>query len=220
MHSVIKPNKWFYIPYLLVFIFCIAIILIYTKSEIHLYLNQFHTSFFDKFFRFATNFGDGIVLPLFLLVMLFIRFRDALLFVMVFLLSGLIVQLLKRTVFDDIVRPAEFFKGIYELYLVPGVKQHYHNSFPSGHSATAFGYMICFAYVFTNKWTKILLLLIACIIAYSRVYLSQHFLVDITIGSLIGVLSATFLSHYVQLFRPKWLEMNLTKILSKKAGAI
>jgi membrane-associated phospholipid phosphatase len=220
MYSIIKGSKWFYIPYLIIFICCIAVIFIYTKAEIHIYLNKFHTPFFDNFFKLVTNLGDGIVLPLFLLIIVFIRFRYALLFLMVFLLSGLIVQLLKRTIFDDIVRPAEFFKGIYELYLVPGIKQYYQNSFPSGHSATAFGYMICFAYIFTNKWIKIFLLLVACTIAYSRVYLSQHFLIDIAVGSFIGVLSATVLSYYVQLFKAKWLEMNLNTILSRKVKNI
>ena len=216
MYPTIKNNKAFYIPYLLIFLFCVIITILYTKADIHIFLNHFHIPFFDFFFRYITNLGDGIVLPFFLLIIAFIRFRDALLFLMVWLLSGLVVQILKRTIFADIVRPAEFFKGVYDLFLVPGVKQYYLHSFPSGHSATAFGYMICFAYLIKNNWLKFLLLLFACTIAYSRVYLSQHFLIDITFGSFLGILSATTLSYYVRLFKAAWLEMNLKTILFKK----
>ena len=220
MFSMIKNNRSFYLPYLLLFFCSITILYIFTKAEIHIYLNKFHSPFFDVFFKYATNFGDGIVLPFFLIILLFIRFREAFLFLLVFLLSGLIVQLLKRTLFHDIVRPVEYFKGIYDLYLVPGVKQYHHNSFPSGHTATAFGYFICFAFLFKKQFPKLIMLFIACLIGYSRVYLSQHFLIDITIGSLIGVIGATVLSYYLKSLKYGWLDLNLRSIISKKENPV
>jgi len=43
----------------------------------------------------------------------------------------------------------------------------------------------------TNKWHKLILLFIAVLVAFSRVYLSQHFLEDITMGSFIGISLST-----------------------------
>lgn len=215
MVSILKRNKWFYYPFIFIAVYCLITIIIFSKSSIHIFLNKFHTPFFDIFFKYLTNLGDGTVLPFLLVILIFIRFRDALLFLSVFLLSGLIVQIFKRFVFFDIVRPVEYFKGIYDLYLVTGIKQLHLHSFPSGHSATAFGYMICFAFIFKKNLLKFIMLLLACLIAYSRVYLSQHFLIDITVGSLIGIITATILKHYIGALKGKWLDLNI-KLITKK----
>lgn len=209
MKSAFLKNRIFYIPYLVLSCICLIAILLYSKAEIHLYLNQFHSSFFDWFFSCITYLGDGIFLPLFLLIMVCIRYRYAILMILVFLISGMIVQLLKRGVFYDVVRPAEYFKGIAELHFVPGVKMYGLHSFPSGHSATAFGVMICFALVLQNKGLKFGLLIFAALIAYSRVYLSQHFLPDIMAGSLIGILTAVFLEVKLLKYKNGWLDSNL-----------
>jgi membrane-associated phospholipid phosphatase len=216
MKSAFLKNRIFYIPYLVLSCICLFAILLYSKAEIHLYLNQFHSSFFDWFFSRITYLGDGIFLPLFLLIMVCIRYRYAILMILVFLFSGIIVQLLKRGVFYDVVRPAEYFKGIAELHFVPGVKMYGLHSFPSGHSATAFGVMICFVFVLQNKGLKFGLLLFAALIAYSRVYLSQHFLPDIMAGSLIGILTAVFLETKLLKYKNGWLDSNLLVQLKNK----
>jgi membrane-associated phospholipid phosphatase len=62
------------------------------------------------------------------------------------------------------------------------------NSFPSGHATSAFAIFTSLALVSNNKFLKIIFFLFAFLSAFSRTYLSQHWLVDITIGSLIGTL--------------------------------
>jgi membrane-associated phospholipid phosphatase len=216
MKSAFVKHKAFFIPYLVLLGVCAFFILTYTKATIHLYLNQYHSPFFDVFFSYLTNMGDGIFLPIFLLVMILFRYRYAILVVLVFIISGLVVQLLKRGFFYDIVRPIEYFKGIAELYLIPGIKMNSAHSFPSGHSATAFGVMICFVFIFKNNGLKALMLVLAALIAYSRVYLSQHFLIDIVVGSLIGTLTAIFLEKYLLKFKNGWLDSNLVLQIQKK----
>jgi membrane-associated phospholipid phosphatase len=46
-------------------------------------------------------------------------------------------------------------------------------------------------------------------VAFSRVYLSQHFLVDVLAGSLLGTLSALFFYWYFQRLKPQWLDCSL-----------
>ena len=64
-------------------------------------------------------------------------------------------------------------------------------SFPSGHATTAFTLFTCLALIVPNKLLKILFFAIAALAAYSRIYISQHWLVDIFAGSIIGVTIAT-----------------------------
>jgi len=65
------------------------------------------------------------------------------------------------------------------------------NSFPSGHSATAFSVFTAFAMLMPKyKW---LFLIFAALIALSRVAIGVHFLSDILVGSLIGALTSIYL---------------------------
>ncbi len=216
MISSLFKHKWFYLPYLVAIFTGSFFLFIFTKSEIHLWINQYHNDFFDTFFKYITNLGDGIFLPVFLAIMLFVRFRDSILLVVVFLLSGLFVQILKRLFFQDIVRPSKYFEGNHSIYFVPGVDQLCCNSFPSGHSATAFSIFLVYAMVTKYNWLKGTLFVFASLIAFSRVYLSQHFLVDVMAGSFIGVLTVIFCHPLINSFQKNWLNENILTVTRKK----
>ena len=62
--------------------------------------------------------------------------------------------------------------------------------FPSGHAATAFCLFSLLAFFSHRQRVKMLLFFIAFAVAYSRIYLMQHFLRDILAGSFIGTASA------------------------------
>jgi undecaprenyl-diphosphatase len=64
------------------------------------------------------------------------------------------------------------------------------SSFPSGHAVRAFA----FAFVMSRlrPKLKILLYLFAGLIAFSRIYLGQHYPFDVFAGILIGVLAGCF----------------------------
>ena len=209
-------QNWFYVPYIIVMIICGFFVIQFPKAEVHLWLNQYHSAFFDNFFKYITNLGDGIFLPLYIAIMLMIRFRDTILLVVVFLLSGLLVQVLKRLVFGDVARPMKYFQGNQQLHLVNDIHQYCCNSFPSGHSATAFGIFLCFALAVKQNWLKSVMLILACLIAYSRVYLSQHFLIDIMGGSLIGIITAIACYPWIYSIHKDILDKNLLIIARKK----
>lgn len=216
MKEFFTLQKWFSYPYLLLLLFCSYFIAVFTKAEIHIFINQFHSPAADVFFRYITYMGDGIFIPIYFLILVMVRYRYALLLVLVFLLSGLVVQILKRGFFEDALRPAEYLKDIYTLYLVPGVKQHCCKSFPSGHTATAFSVMVCFAFAFKSNVAKFLSLTMACLIAFSRVYLSQHFLIDIVVGSIIGVLVSVYGNYFLGKVQNAWIDSNLGAYLKRK----
>jgi membrane-associated phospholipid phosphatase len=190
MKAFLQQNKWVFGLYVLLFFAVGVILLSFSKAEIHLTINQYHSVFFNWFFRFMTFLGGwGVV---FLAVALLLtKVRNGLIFLSGTLITTLFVQGLKHLVFSGVLRPAAYFQHLHQLYLVPGVVVHFYDSFPSGHTASAFGYFIILIFLSKKSWLKVVWLLLACLIGFSRIYLSQHFLIDVEFGSLVGVISMT-----------------------------
>ena len=173
------------------FILSLVPIVLYDKAFIHLYLNQFHSTFFDYFFRYLTHVGDGLFPAVVLPIVLFLYRKELKLNFTIgavtFVLLPLTVQFFKRVVFGKVLRPAGLL-GDEVLYLIPDVKMAFVYSFPSGHSATIFAFFLFLTYVFWEKKSlQIVFASLAILGAYSRVYLSQHFLQDIVAGGVLGI---------------------------------
>lgn len=109
---------------------------------------------------------------------------------------------MKRQVFGECDRPVEFLAEMPGLNVVQGVELHHHLSFPSGHATAAFSMCMAMAVLLNRVGWAALLAVLASFIAFSRVYLSQHFTEDILAGAAIGVFSCTV--SYVLLYRSKW----------------
>jgi membrane-associated phospholipid phosphatase len=212
VYKVLKNNIFFLLPYAITLLVIAPFLLLYSKSDIHLWLNQFHSAFFDGFFRMITFLGNGTFLMIPGILLLFYSLRSTLYLAMAYFSTGLIAQLLKRFVFEDCVRPVKYFHNLNTLHLVEGVPLLGGHSFPSGHATSAFAMFLCLAVIGRNHTIQLLCFITACAVAYSRVYLSQHFLGDIFAGSLIGTLGA--LACYLIFYRKdlKWHNWSL-KIL-------
>ncbi len=186
-------------PFLIVqfiFILSISIILLnYNRIDAHLWVNQYHHTFFDYFFYLLTKSVEfWSCLIIYLLIATLKNYKYALIGLISYATSGLITQILKRNVFDD-DRPTYLIE---HLRLIPkhfNFEQHHHFSFPSGHTTAAFALFLFLALISKKKWGWLFGLL-ACITAFSRVYLSQHFFIDILFGSLIGT-TTTIIIFYL-----------------------
>jgi membrane-associated phospholipid phosphatase len=109
-------------------------------------------------------------------------------------------------------RPGVFLDQMPDLHLVPGVELYHHFSFPSGHTATAFTILLLTGLITKKRWVSFILVWLACIAGFSRVYLSQHFLEDVLAGSLIGLFSALFFYWYFQGMNRHWLDKSILHI--------
>lgn len=138
------------------------------------------------------------------------------------ILTALVVQAIKHIV--NAPRPMTFFTEEFGsaamLPLVDGVRMHSWYSFPSGHTATFFAFFTASLAILMslpeteacqtgrNGTLRYVVLALACFFlalmgGYSRIYLSQHFLLDVFVGSVIGTL-VTF--AVIALFRRRgWL---------------
>ncbi|MBN1144606.1 MAG: phosphatase PAP2 family protein [Bacteroidales bacterium] len=218
LYKILKDNRLFLLPYFILLLLLIPFFFIYTKGEMHLHVNQYHTAFFDWFFRHVTFMGDGLFVIVPAIILLFFSLRHFVLLACAYLGSGLITQILKRVFFEDMARPGRFLAGA-QLHLVDGVDLLSGRSFPSGHSTSAFALFLCLALISKNKIFKITCFVLACLTAFSRVYLSQHFIMDIYAGSIIGTLTAIGFYYLFYSRERKWHAWNLTKIRKDEYSA-
>lgn len=210
MRSFFKNNALVLFAYVVVFIYAVALLALNDKISLHIYINQLvGNPFFNVFFYYITYFGDGLFAPLLLLVILIYNLRLGIYSTLSFLAATLTAQVLKRGFFDDENRPKYIFQWIYQypIKYIEGVDTHIHNSFPSGHATQAFSILMCLVFATRNPYLKFLFFSLALLTSFSRVYLSQHWLIDITVGSLIGVFFS-ILFYYFIMVKNKFEQLN------------
>ncbi len=215
MAKLWKENKAFLIPYGFAFVATSFFLITKDKETIHLAINNHHSPLGDLLFKYITHLGDGFVTLLAVIILLFFTYRKTFTLLGPFLAGGLIVQVMKRFIFSDMDRPIRYFTDISVLNLVEGVTLHGANAFPSGHTASVFTLFFCLAVFLEKIWAKIAMLFIALLVAFSRVYLHQHFLEDVVAGSLLGVLVVAPFYHWIYLSEREWLNKSLGKLFQK-----
>lgn len=208
MRLLFKKNIYFLLPFAILLLICSVLLLTYSKTELHIFSNEANSPFFDTFFKYATFLGDGAMIAIVFIALLFVRYRYALAFLGGSLATSLFVNILKKLVFHDMYRPSKYFEMFetYQLHFVDGVKLYALQSFPSGHTATAFNIFLTLAILTRSNLLKLGFFFMAVLVAYSRVYLSQHFLIDITAGSFTGVLIILLFWIWFEKFDKNWLD--------------
>ena len=200
MKVLVKNNFWTILIYLFLVLVSVFFLANYGKVQIHRYLNQLvGNPLMDNFFYYITYLGDGTFAVVLLAAIMFYNVRLGLCSGFSFLLASVITNFLKFYFFDDVMRPYGVFKWFVreKLKIVDVNDVYIHNSFPSGHATQAFAIFICLSLFAGSNLNKLLFLALALLTAFSRVYLSQHWLVDITVGSLIGTSVALLMFYYV-----------------------
>lgn len=213
MKQILKENRWFIIPYLIFLVLAVILLVTFSKTELHILSNKANSPFFDFFFKYATYLGDGTMIALLFIILLFVRYRFAFAFLAGSLAASLIVNIIKKVLLNDVYRPSKYFEMFetYQLHFVEGVKLHSLQSFPSGHTATAFNVFLTLAILTKNNTLKLLLFIAALLVGYSRVYLSQHFLIDITAGSVFGTLLILIFWLWFEKINRNWLDYSVLK---------
>lgn len=205
-----KENLLFWSGMLLtVFIGCLFL---WENGQINAYymLNEYHNQYLDIFFKYFTYIGGGMSTYVGLVLMIF-YFRKGIFILISQGVAAIMTQPLKYTFahprpltllgLENIAYPVDGFS-------IPGGC----NSFPSGHTSATFAFMACLAAILPAKykWAQVLFLIIGITVAYSRVYLSCHFLEDTLSGAVVGA-SATAIT-YMLLYYKEWGENPIYKL--------
>ena len=149
------------------------------------WIQTLHTPFLDKIMVFITRLGDaGIIWIMLSIVLLLIpktRKSGAVMVVAlvvdVLLCNIVLKNLVART------RPYDVNTGVHLL-----VAKLHDYSFPSGHTAASFTAVVALSFAGEKRAWKAALVL-ACLIAFSRMYLYVHYPTDVLGGVLVGILA-------------------------------
>ena len=204
-NSAYKHVLPFLVPTLVLALVLGIALLITPKAELHLALCQPHTTGLDTIVPIITNLVDWLPY-LCIILLLFYRVGWATFLASNLLLSTVIVQPIKHIVCAP--RPLTWFTENMPdvtLPLVEGVRMNHWLSFPSGHTTTFFvlfyslSIILCAENVTGKMILSFLCFLCASFGAYTRIYLSQHFALDIFAGILIAVCSTLVLYYFLVL---------------------
>lgn len=181
------------------------------QLDLHRAMHRFTSPWSDGFFRHFTHLADGLVpTGLALSLLLFKDLRSFLMMALSCGLSAIVVQVLKRYFAHD--RPFMYKAELGDMHWVEGIELHHHLSFPSGHATAAFSMCYGMAVLIGRRKWSLILALLASVLAYSRVYLSQHFTEDILFGAALGASTAVVVHWwlYQSTFKDRtWLQRRL-----------
>ena len=174
-------------------------LIIYGKEDSFLVINNYNSPAFDHVFAYWTYLGDGLIwVPLFLYVLIFKReFFIAILASLI--ICTFLTHFLKRIVFPEEMRPL-LELGKENIRIIDGITVHSKNSFPSGHTSTAFTLALLMAFIVKGNFWVYFFFFFFFFVGYSRIYLAQHFVTDVFAGMVIGIIS----SYLSLLVYEKW----------------
>lgn len=194
------------------------------KVQIHKHINaQVGNHYIDVFFKYVTYLGDGLFAVLVGLFIAFYNIRKALFILLAYVGSGIVSYIMKTWIYTNSVRPFFVFQFYVreDLKQIEGVEMLTHNTFPSGHALSAFVLFFCLIFMTKNHALKLIYFILACVAAYSRTYLSQHWLIDIYVGSIVGTSFAVLL-YFVFYTNAKlqMLDISFPQLLQKKKTSV
>ncbi len=209
--ELLNSNKVFFIGYVLFLVVSAILLVFIDQGDEIFFFSDRRSAFGDLFFKYFTKMGEEWGYLIGMILLLFVGFR----YVLLLPVTGLFVMLvanLSKSFFAH-PRPASYFAdtALWEqIHLVAGVHLNMSStsSFPSGHTMGGFALFSLMAFFLPKKkWTGPVCLIAAVLVGISRIYLVQHFLKDVFLGAIIGVLIGMIM-YFTQLrilsHKEKW----------------
>jgi undecaprenyl-diphosphatase len=174
-------------------------------TNLFLFLNGLHSSFFDEFMYVFSEKLTWIPLYVSVLYIVIKFWKSKSLWVILALVLCIVIsdQVSSGIIKDLVQRPrpshAENLKGLVHLVNNYGGGRF---GFVSSHAANAFGFALLSSLLFKNRTYTIAIFCWAFLNAYSRIYLGVHYPLDIFGGILVGILSAILCFFVLRKFRP------------------
>lgn len=216
LKKVLKDNRFYFIAFLVFLAFGLVILSNLTQGQDILFFNQRRTPLGDWFFRYGTQMGEEIAYLGVIAIFLFYSYRNAFMIPIVGLMVS-VTSAITKEIFSH-PRPFLWFtengmEGL--IQTIEGVAINMGtNSFPSGHTMSAFALFtfvaLCVPY---KRIAAILIFLIPLMVGISRIYLIKHFLEDVLLGATIGVMLAVLafmLQYRIFKYPHTWLDNGLT----------
>jgi len=188
----IWDHPWFVVPVAMFFVFSGILAVFVPYSHEILYFNQWRYEPFNSIFLFFTHFGEFWAYIVFGLAVFFWKPRYTLIIAFVGLLAIPVGYFIKDAIGVD--RPITYFEkkaSMADVVLVPGADFNQgQTSFPSGHTMAAFALYSLLVLMLGRRYERwgLGFALLAILVGVSRIFLVQHFLIDVLAGAFIGLL--------------------------------
>lgn len=170
----------------------------YLDQEVVRVINQqWNSPVLDVVFRAATWLGDGTVQAAILLALLIARQfrRPGAHALIAWLLASVVNFVLKASLIRH--RPGNLVETI-----VPPEERIFASSFASGHTMTAFAIAVSLLLTLPRdtRWVGILAVVLAALVALSRIYRGVHWPTDVVAGAAAGTACALAVNLVVETF--------------------
>ena len=164
-------------------------------------INAMHSTFLDSFMWFLSGSYILLLLIPFIFYFLFKEYRSKqLLWIFAaVVLTVILTDQLSVHAFKEVFqryRPSHNLLLKSQLHLHEYLDGSFYGGgkfgFVSSHAANYFGILTIISSLIRQGWVKIILLTIALLVIYSRVYLGVHYVSDVLCGALLGFVLAQF----------------------------
>jgi|694.fasta_scaffold33918_2 membrane-associated phospholipid phosphatase len=191
----IYTNKFLLLSILFLAIGSSYFILGYHRIDMNLYFYCKRSEFFNIFFLSATKLAEFYATAIIIIVLFYYRNSYALFYILLTILVTLLVYVFKHHIFGY-VRPSLYLKDHLEIQAVAGAPLLQNYSFPSGHTTFIFAGMCYLSLLVKSHFYQIVFFVLALLCGLSRIYLFQHFYVDVYVGSILGI-CITLLLYFI-----------------------
>ena len=193
MVAFLRENVWFFSCFLLSLLVGAIALLNINHGDLLLLCSDHRSYTGDGFFYWFTKVGEEVAYLTTFFFLLFVQYRYAIWVPLIGIIVTAVAFGLKS--FFRHPRPMAYFKDLGtfdQINLIEGVVMRGGpTSFPSGHTMSAFALYGFISFCLAQKrGVAVLLYAIAFLVGFSRIYLAQHFLEDVYLGAILGVLLA------------------------------
>ena len=188
-------------------------------TNLFLFINGFHSPFFDSFMYVVSDKLMWIPLYISVLFVLIKHWKkEAIWLILVFILCIVVSDQVSSDILKNLVkrfRPShvESLKGL--VHLVNGYSGGNYG-FASSHAANAIGFATLSSLVLKKRIYTYSIFTWALITAYSRIYLGVHYPLDVIGGIIVGILAALGCYWLLQEFRPSLLHPTVNDTSEKQ----
>jgi membrane-associated phospholipid phosphatase len=182
---------WFFVPVAMFFGFCGVLAMIVPYSRELLFFNELRFEPFNSIFHFFTLCGEFWAYLVFGVAVYLIKPRFTIILAIVGLLAIPVGYIVKDVIGVD--RPITYLEkraALAQVVLVPDTDLNRgQTSFPSGHTMAAFALYSLLSLMVGQKYERfgLAFALIAILVGVSRIFLVQHFLIDVLAGAFLGL---------------------------------